>query len=131
MTMKQTAIGILALGVVGSATAQDTRPIVPPLSFQSSQRQMWQSVLLVSAAVGVLGLVQGDSTLTLLGGAGVLLALYQTNRAGFQLRPSKFGIDVVGAGPVSVGIAPFGQRGFSKGMGTGRPAAYVQATFKF
>jgi hypothetical protein len=122
----------LAFLITAPAMAQSTVPAAAPaLSLQRSQRGTWQTVLLVSAAVGIVGLLQGDTTLTLLGGAGVLLSLYETNRTGFRPQPFRHGIDLLSSGPVSFGIQPLGQFGLSRGLAKPQPSAYIQATFKF
>jgi hypothetical protein len=132
MNMKKTmAIGALALVVVAPANAQSVAPNTPTVSFQSSKKGMWQTVLLVSAIVGVVGVVQGDSTLIILGGAGVLLSLYQTNQMGFRPQPFRHGLDLMRSGPVSFGIQPFGTFGLQPGFTTPRPTAYLHASFRF
>ena len=128
---KMTTVGVLALAVIGPATAQEARPVIPAVSFQGSQKGMWQTVLLVSAIVGIVGVVQGDSTLTILGGAGVVLSLYQTGKMGFNPQPFRHGIDLMRSGPVSFGVQPFGQFGPLPGLNSPRPTAYLHATFKF
>lgn len=127
-TLRLVAAGAFAVSVIGAAHAQSRTNLKPiTLNFQSNQRNTWHTVLLISAAVGIVGVIQGDSTLTLLGGAGVVLSLYESERYRSGLR----GFDLVKTGPLSMGINPLGV-GFNRSLSTVRPAAYyIQATFKF
>jgi hypothetical protein len=126
-SLRLAAAGALALSIVAGANAQSSTSLKPiELNFQASQRNTWNTVMLISAAVGIVGVVQGDSTLTLLGGAGVVLSLYQMERNRYGFR----GFEFAKSGPVSMGINPLGV-GFSQSISSVRPTAYIQATFKF
>jgi hypothetical protein len=107
------ATAALALGLVmaAPASAQSAHRFdLQPLSFnRSGQTGMWHTVLLVSAAVAIVGVVQQDSTLILLGVAGVGLSLYESGGMSFQFRPR--GLDLAGVGPLSFGVTPLSQQG--------------------
>ena len=80
----------------------------------------------------VVGLATEETTLTLLGGVGVLISLIQTNKTGFQSQFFPQGIDLVQKGSLSFGINPFGNVGVSPNFNsTLRPTPYLVATFKF
>lgn len=138
--MKRSTIAAMALsigmGISNSAVASDLPFTIPTkLSYTSapSQKNTWNTVLIVSAAVLVVGLIQGESTLALLGGAGVLVSLVQTNNLGFQAPSMPRGIDFYKAGPVSFGLSPFGRFGLrsSAGFDSLSPSPYVVANFRF
>jgi hypothetical protein len=81
-------------------------------------------ILLVSAAVLLIGLTQDDSTLTLLGGAGVLVSLFSGpvhNHPAVTYQRS-----FAKSGPLSLGM----QTSF-RGESTPRSAPYLQFTTKF
>jgi len=122
-----TAVAFMAALPAGAQTAA---PIgAPTLSFRSSgDRDTWHTVMLVSAVVAIVGVVDNDSTLTVLGGAGILLSLYESDRSRFRLRP---GVDLLKMGPMSIGVNPLGQMGLSQGFTRPRPSPYVQLTFRF
>lgn len=132
-TAKAASIAALAFTMIGVADAQSVVPAgAPVLSFNSSSnKETWHMVLLISAGVGILGLVNSDSTLTILGGAGVLLSLYESQGSHFQVRPSLRGVDMFKSGPMSFGLNPFGGMGAREGFSLTRPAAYVKLSFKF
>jgi hypothetical protein len=77
MTLKNKIAGAMAAVVVASATI----PALPASAQSSRHRQQtkntWRNVAIGSGAVGLYGLLKGDSTLGILGGAG---ALYSLNR---------------------------------------------------
>ncbi|MBC8063994.1 MAG: hypothetical protein H7Y17_04135 [Chlorobia bacterium] len=91
----------------------------------------WNTVLIVSAAVMAVGLITGETTLTILGGAGVLVSLTQTNKSGFRPQYFARGLDLVQSGPVSFGVRPFGPAGLHQGITTLQPSPYIVANFKF
>lgn len=130
MHVRNFAIAALAFGVVAPAGAQSIGLAnTPALSFsRSADKGTWHTVMIVSAVVGVIGLLDGDSTLAVLGGAGVLLSVVESDQSRFQLRPFRHGLDLARTGPLSFGIDPIG---LSPGFARPRPAAYLHATFKF
>lgn len=128
--LKTASTAMLALTMISASSAQNFEGA--SVSFQSgNQRSTWQTVMLISAIVGIVGVAQGDSTLTILGGAGVLLSLYQTERMRFQLQPFQGGVSMLRSGPVTFGMKPFGDLSPAQGMTGSRPSVFVQATFKF
>jgi hypothetical protein len=130
-TKAAAAIG-LALVASVPASAQSATPIAAPtLSFSSSQRDTWHTVLIVSAIVGVVGIIQGDSTLTVLGGVGVLVSLVESEQMKFRFKPQSHGLDLLKMGPVSLGVNPLGKIGIAQAYQSSRPTAYMQLTFKF
>jgi hypothetical protein len=77
MNIKKCIAGAMAAVVLASASL----PALPASAQSSRHRQntknTWRNVAIGSGAVGLYGLVKGDSTLGILGGAG---ALYSLNR---------------------------------------------------
>jgi len=146
-TMLATAVIGVGLGTsatVGAQTLESKLPVtlsyanhrpaanLPSLGYAySTRRDTWNTVLLVSGIVMVVGLVQSDSTLTILGGAGVIVSLVQLNSTRFRSHSFARGVDLVQAGPISLGFSPFGQVGMVPGYNTPRPSLYAAATFKF
>lgn len=96
----------------------------------STRRDMWNTVLLVSAGVAVLGLLTDEATLTVLGVAGVFVSL-------IELRPNYFQVDrnrslqFMSKGPLSFGVNPLGPRPMAHGFTGTPPGAFVQLSFKF
>jgi hypothetical protein len=138
----------MAMGLGGStlASAQSLEPKLPvtltygsklstgpnfTFGYAQSRRDTWNTVLLVSGIVMIVGIVQDESTLILLGGAGVIVSLVQLNSNRFASHSIARGVDLVQAGPISLGFSPFGQMGLVPGYSTPRPSLYAAATFKF
>lgn len=122
----------LGIGLSGMASAQNhDLKLTATLSYGQSEKQTWNTVLLISAAVLVVGLIQNEDTLTLLGGAGVLVSLVQTSKYGYMPQAFPHGIDLVQKGPLSLGMNPFGLVGPSQGFTNLRPSVYVAMNFKF
>lgn len=121
------------------ATAQSSKFSLPTsLSYsQSNSKQTWNTVLLVSGIALGVGLLTDEGTLTILGGAGVLVSLIQLNQNNsFTSNYFPRGMDMVRSGPMAFGVSPFGQRlGFSQKFTGGfddiRPTVYATASFKF
>ena len=129
---KAAATATVAFLATAPAWAQNSTSLsAPALSFSSSQRDTWHTVMVVSAVVGVVGLLDGDTTLVILGGAGVLVSLVESDQMKFRLRPRSSGVDLLKMGPVSLGINPLGQIGMAQAYQSSRPTAYVQVSFKF
>lgn len=147
-TILATAVIGAGLGTSSVANAQTYSPKLPVtlsyandytpnaalpslgLAFQS-RRDTWNTVLLVSGIVLLVGIVQNEGTLILLGGAGVIVSLVQLNPGRFTGNSLAHGLDLAKAGPVSFGFSPFGQFGAAPGDRTLRPSAYISANFKF
>ena len=122
----------LALTLPAMSAAQSTSfSGAPNLTLRrSNSHETWHTVLIVSGVLFIIGLADDDSTLTILGGAGVLVALSESNGTAFAFRsPRSF--DLMKRGPVSLGLNPFGDLGMSQGLRLSRPSAVLQATFKF
>lgn len=115
---------------VASAQSRDFK-IPTTLEYQSSRRDTWNTVLIVSAAVMVIGLVQEETTLTLLGGAGVLISLVQLNNSRYASQLFPGGMDLVRRGPVSFGIKPYDETMLRSGFNTVQPSPYISVSFKF
>lgn len=129
-----TAVAALALGfgVAGTANAQSSNYKIPvTLSYAQSNSQTWNTVLLISAGVLVVGLITEEHTLTVLGGIGVIVSLIQTNKTAFQSSFFPQGLDLVQKGNFSFGINPFGQVGLNARPTEFKPSPYILATFKF
>lgn len=136
MKIRHTTATVAALaigfGATTSAQAQSKSFTIPTtMSYASSPRQTWNTVLLVSAAVMVVGLIQEESSLTLLGGAGVLVSLFQLNKTGFRSEFFASGVDVVKKGAFSFGVSPVNELRPTFGQTQLQPTAYAIATFKF
>lgn len=125
-TAKISAGIVIGFGIMAPASAQTYDAFSPGnLSFSRSEdRDTWHTVLIASAVIGIVGLASGDGTLTVLGAAGVVLSLVETDQNRFRYGR---GFDLLHRGPISLGISPFGQAGYP-GF---RPSAYVQYVFKF
>ena len=130
-----TLAGVLALttALPSTAKAQSSDLKLPvTLSYSAStQKDTWNTVLIVSGVVLVVGLITDESALTLLGGAGVIVSLVQSNKFGYAPQYSPHGINLLQKGPVSFGVNPFGQMGLNQGFKDLRPSAYLSANFKF
>jgi hypothetical protein len=85
---------------------------------------------LISGIVLLAGLLDDNSGLIILGGAGVLVALSETNGTAYRMRAGN-GIDMFTAGHVSVGFNPFGNLSFDEGLKHPQPNVILQAKFKF
>lgn len=127
------AVLVVGLGTMAHARAQDaTLPLPAQFSFSAPAKQdTWNTVLIVSAAVMVVGLIQEESTLTLLGGAGVLVSLVQSNKSGFRPNYTFRGIDFIKDHHVAFGINPFGTFASERTQTTLRPSLYIAANFRF
>ena len=132
MTTMAAAVA-LAFGFTATASAQSSDLKLPvTLSYSAStQKDTWNTVLIVSGVVLVVGLITDESALTLLGGAGVIVSLVQSNKFGYAPQYSPHGIDLIQKGPVSFGVNPFGQMGITQGFKDLRPSAYISANFRF
>lgn len=129
LTVAGMALGLCLSGVAGAQTAEFKIPT--KLSYASTDRQTWNTVLLISGIVAIVGLTQSDSTLTILGGAGVLVSLVQLNKNGYMPQYSPRGLDFYKSGPVSFGFNPFGMVGPNQDLKGIRPSGYITANFKF
>ncbi len=115
------AISFLA---VAPACAQSQNLVTnPSLSFNSASGGSNNALLLVSAGVLLIGLVDDNNTLTLLGGLGVLYSVVGSGQSHFQ----SYRHEVAKTGPLSVGFISYRQPDLSPM----RPSPYIQATFKF
>ena len=123
----------LGLGLSGISGAQSLPTQLPVrLTFASAPKQdTWNTVLIVSAAVMVVGLIQHESTLTLLGGAGVLVSLVQSHRSGFRPNYSLRGIDLITHRHLTLGISPFGSMDLDRSFSSLRPSLFIAANFRF
>jgi hypothetical protein len=127
------AMSALGCVCVAPAAAQSIPPIsYQPLSFNAAgSKQMWHTVMLVSAGVAILGLLQDDSTLVILGAAGVLLAFVESQPSSFRMNSARQGFDLAKTGPLSLGLNPLGRTSLWHGTTGPRPGAYVRLSFKF
>lgn len=129
MTTSAIALGVCMAGTANSQSQKFTLPT--SLNYQSNSKQTWNTVLIVSAVVMAVGLIQDETTLTLLGGAGVIVSLVQLNKTGFAPSYATRGLDVMQSGPVSLGFRPFGPAGLVTKTPTFNPSPYIMANFKF
>ena len=83
------------------------------------------TLLLASAIILLVGLADSNSTLTIIGGVGVLISVMDTNTRAYRLNSYRH--DLVQTGGLSFGVAPYGQPGST----AFRPAPYAQISIKF
>lgn len=131
-----------ALALVGSCAAVADAPIalIPDKSPNlvgthyglgyAGQQETWNTVLVISAIVGGVGLLTGQDTLLLLGGAGVLLSLVEMNSNHFHMQAAQRGFSFADVGPVSFGLTPMVHPGYSHENDSPRQGGYVQWTIK-
>lgn len=94
----------------------------PPLTYNSmANGTNNNTILLVSGAVLLIGLVDDNSALTILGGVGVLYSVVGTGQNHYQFH------DVARKGPFSIGFTTYGQLS----PNTPRPSPYIEHTWKF
>jgi hypothetical protein len=101
------------------------------LSYRGEQRDTMRTVLIISAVVFVVGLADDNATLAIIGGAGCIYSLAQSNQLGFRRSAFRNGLQFAGSGPVSLGLNGLSQGGLSHEQAFAHPGAYVQASFKF
>ena len=136
MTIRNTAVKIaavtalpLVVGATAHAQVADLRSAAT-LSYSSASHETWHTVLLISGILLLAGLIDSDSGLIIIGGAGVLIAESETNGNAYR---SSIGhsLDFYHAGRLSFGVNPFGQMGLQQGLHQPRPNLTIQAKFKF
>lgn len=144
--LKLSALAIVCLGAPALSSAQSFDPTLPvtltyaerfepkpmaamPYAVQS-RSNTWNTVMIVSGIVLVVGLITDESTLVILGGVGVIVSLVQMERR-FQLQYSPRGIDLFQKGPITFGLNPFSQPGLVDRPGPPRTGLYLAASFKF
>lgn len=93
----------------------------PRASLAAGSGISMNTLMLVSAIVLIVGVIDDDRTLEVLGGVGVIIALLESNQK-LGLQPVRPGL--LHVGPVSLGIR-------SDRTMTARPTPYAQVTFKF
>lgn len=95
-----------------------------------SMHDTWRTVMIISAAVGIIGLISGDGTLVILGAAGVVVSLVETGGTSMQLASFHHGVDFMHTGPLSFGV---GSLGFGKAPFAAAPQTgpYVQLSYRF
>jgi hypothetical protein len=84
-----------------------------------------RTLLLASAIILLVGLADSDSTLTIIGGVGVLISVMDTNTMSYRMNSYRH--DLIRTGGLSFGMAPYGQPGST----AFRPAPYAQISIKF
>ena len=77
MNVKRTFAGAMATAVLAGATASALPAAAQSSHHRQQTKNTWRNVAIGSGAVGLYGLLKGNSTLGILGGAG---ALYSLNR---------------------------------------------------
>jgi hypothetical protein len=143
--LKIAALAATALGASAISGAQSFDPTIPVtlsygpaigtkaspgLAYAQTSRNTWNTVLLVSAIVLVVGLIQEESTLVILGGAGVIVSLIQMDKR-FQLQYSPKGITLFNSGPLTFGLNPLSQPGLVDKPGPARLGYFAGLNFKF
>jgi hypothetical protein len=144
-SLKAAAAMSVGMGMCGVAGAQDMETTLPVTlsyaptlnaapakapSYMQSRRDTWNTVLLVSAIVLAVGIIQSESTLVILGGAGVIVSLVQMDRR-FQLQYTPRGINLFQSGPLTFGLNPLSQPGLVDKPGPARLGYYAALNFKF
>jgi len=130
---KLAALAAIPIGLCTAANAQSvplahTAPTNLAFAYGTSH-ETWHTVLLISGVVLLAGLINSDSGLIIIGGAGVLLAESETNGTAF--RQSVHSLDFAKLGRVSVVIDPFGSMGYVQGLSKARPGLVFQTKIKF
>ena len=127
-SFKTTAKAAAGMAFVAMATvpAMAQTPAMvgaPALSYNRAMRHdSNHTLLIVSAAVLVIGVIDSNSTLTILGAAGVFLSLSESG----QMYRARSGSDLLKYGNVSLG---FNAKGSPQAMSDARP--YIQISSKF
>ena len=101
------------------------------LSLQGhGDHQMWNTVFIVSIVVGVIGIVDSDTSLIVLGAAGAVLSSMEMNQH-FRFNLANRGLDLMHTGPLSFGLNPLAGFADCPGVSFKLPAMYLKATFRF
>lgn len=119
--------------VIASAHADSTTLLSgPPPSWfgYSSSHDTWNGVMLVSGIVALIGLVDNDSTLVIIGGAGVLLSLYEESSSRFAFGGYRHA-DLMKSGPWTMGLKTTPGIALAPGLASPQPSAFVQYTVRF
>ncbi len=129
---KLAALAILPLATAAVANAQSTNYTdFSHLSYsRGTNHETWHSVLLISGILLFAGLVDDNSGLIILGGAGVLVALSETNGNAYRSSVGH-GTDLLQMGNVSLGVNPFAYANPNQRLEMPKPAFVIQAKFKF
>jgi len=130
---KIAAVAILPIALSATAHAQSANYVPSPaLAFKASTGNTnWHNILVVSAIVLGAGLLTDNSTLTTLGGLGVLISLVETNgNTSFRYR-SVPSLEMMHFGQVSFGVTPYDQIKLSQGVVSPHPSFILQTKFKF
>lgn len=129
--LKVAASIAVGLGVCGIAPAQEFKLPVS-MSYSSTDKSTWNTVLIVSGVVLAVGLLQSENTLALLGAAGVVVSLVELNNNHFRNQYFPHGVDLMHSGPVAFGFTPFGHMGLTdEKIVRTHPTVYLSASFKF
>jgi len=107
----------------GAQTAPQRIDLAPTFSYSRSSSDSGHTLLLVSGILLFIGLANGDSTLTTLGGVGVIVYLVEYPNH-FQYQPWSRR-DMLKEGNVSFGFAT------QRNMGLVQPRPYFQLSTKF
>lgn len=99
-------------------------------SVASVDRDAWRTIMLISGIVLIVGLVDNDSTLAILGGAGLLVSFVESGPPSFAYRGFR-GFPLMQSGPFTFGISPYGQLGLARGLDKPCPSPFATVTFKF
>ncbi len=134
ITTKAAAAAAFALVVAAPVYAQTPEATSAPSLAAPHSTGFYRSsggsntLLVISAAVLIIGLIDDDTTLAVLGGAGVVLSLYDSGQMHYQLNSYGRGADLVKMGPASFGVSPFNA---VAPQPFGSPSVYAQLKFKF
>ena len=126
MSLKNTltkvgAVAAVATAAMGAAQAQSShfdRETNLSISYRHADSG-GHTLLLVSGIVLLVGLIDGDSTLTALGGIGVLVYIVEYDNNTYRFRP------LARDGNLTFGVSTLGSTGFVQ------PRPYAQWTIKF
>lgn len=79
MIVKLMAIGLVATTALAPLTAssQNLKDLENLVNRRQDKKNEWRNIAIASGAVGILGLLKKDSTLTFAGGAGALYSLWR------------------------------------------------------
>jgi|GEM_PF-4899914 len=128
--MTARALCLAGVGALSFAPLEASAQAVAstPYSLSLAQsRQSWHDLEFAFGAVALVGLLDDDSALTVIGTVGLLFCLVQSDQGrGFHFSPQ--GFEFSDAHGFSAGITPFGMTDLQQGP---RPAAFLQLSFKF
>ncbi len=100
------------------------------MTFQGTSRETWRTLMIVFAAIGIIGIIDDDSALVVVGVAGLAVCFIESGPH-FAMDSTQRRLGLVNSGPFSFGLTPFSKTTFSLGSAAPPSKLYAQLTFKF